>query len=114
VEPVDGDVGNEIPIHAVAERLVDADTVLIHGQTLRSSQHGRGRKAAVQDIGLKRVRQAVADAHAAQTVGERPGKAGRPVLGQLASEYALDVARNLVDVDIYARNRRRADDQNFL
>jgi hypothetical protein len=43
----DRDVREQIPIHRVAKGLIDPHAVLIDGQSLRSSQHGRGLEAAV-------------------------------------------------------------------
>jgi len=40
LDPVDRNVGNEIPIDGAAERLVDANPVLVDRQSLRRAEHG--------------------------------------------------------------------------
>src|ERR1700733_7038888 len=37
IDPVDGDVRNEIPVHCVAERLIESDAVDVNGEPLRRS-----------------------------------------------------------------------------
>ena len=45
----------EIPVDGVAERLVDADAVLIHDESLRQTEQRRRREAAELQVGLERI-----------------------------------------------------------
>ena len=51
----DGDGRNQIPIHGVAERFVDADAVLVDGEALRRARDRRGVEAAEKDVGLEGI-----------------------------------------------------------
>src|SRR5262245_46635183 len=50
VRAIDSDLGNKIPIDRVAERLVDADAILVNGEPLGCSLQGRSRKTSIAQI----------------------------------------------------------------
>src|ERR1700683_2034985 len=52
---------DQVPIDGVAERLVDAHSVLIERQSLRRTRDGRRNKTAEPEVGLHPVSVAVAD-----------------------------------------------------
>jgi len=61
-------LGNQIPVHRVAEGFVDAHAVDVHRQALGRAEQGRGGEAVIIDVGLKRIVLALADADAAEVV----------------------------------------------
>ena len=68
---IDRDRGDEIPVDAVAPRLVDAHAVLIDRETLRRADDGRGRKAAIVDLRLEWIAGDVDRRHARRAPVER-------------------------------------------
>jgi hypothetical protein len=55
IDPVDGNVGDQVLIHRIAEWLIEADTVDIHGESLRRSSQGRRRKPVIEECRGKRI-----------------------------------------------------------
>ena len=113
VNAADRDVGYQVPVDAVAERLVDAHAVLVDRNSLRRAEH-RGRlEAAVEDVGLERVGECVVESDAAELSVHCPEQVRRSVAREVGGRKARDVAGNLVDVNREARNRSRADDDDL-
>ena len=105
---------DQVPVHDVAERLIDAAAILIHGNALRGARHGGCRRAAIVQIALERVAGLVAqrDArHRAQNVIEQRWRAA---VIKLARADRLDIGRDLVAVDFGARHRRHTDNLDGL
>ena len=55
VHAVDREVGDQIPIDSVAERLIESDPVHIDREALRVALQWGGEKTVVEEIGLKRI-----------------------------------------------------------
>ena len=69
---VDGDIGQQVPVHRVAERLVEPHPVQIDGQSLRIAiERGRG-KPAIDQVRLKLIALRVVQRHTRHRVLQRP------------------------------------------
>jgi hypothetical protein len=114
VDPVDGDVRDEVPIDRIAEGFVDAHAVLVDRDPLRRAEH-RGRfEAAKHHVGLEWIRSRVIEVDAAQLLVECAEHARRAVSDQVARSQRLDVPRDLVPVHLEARHGSAADDDDFV
>ncbi len=114
VDPVDGDVRNEVPIDRVAEGLVDAYAVLIDRHALRRTEHRRRLEATKQHFRLVGVRERVVEVDTTDLLVQCAEHAGGAVAGQVGCSQCLDVTGDLVLIDIEARDRSDADDDDFI
>jgi hypothetical protein len=48
IDLVDGDIGDEIPIDGITERLIEADAIHVHGNALRGTLQWRNLEAVVE------------------------------------------------------------------
>ncbi len=71
VGPGDGDLGNQVPVHRVAERLVEARAALVDRQPLRPSGGRRGVEAAELQVAGEGVALAVGQHRPRQAAGQR-------------------------------------------
>ena len=110
VEPLDGDIRDEVPLDGVTKGFVDAHTVLVDGKTLRCAQHGRGLEPAIEHVGLKLVGQRRVGVDAAGLAAKPVDQARGALALQIAGTEALNVRRHLVAVDPDAGQRAGADD----
>ncbi len=60
--------GDQVPVHGIRERFVDADTVLVDREALRRARHGRSDKAAELNIRRERIAGDFADVDAGDVV----------------------------------------------
>ena len=74
---VDGELRQEVELHRVAERLVDADSVLVHGDALRQAEQRRGGEAPEAERRLERVGGRSFEGDRAEALVERVGHRGR-------------------------------------
>ncbi len=84
-DPLDRHVRDQVPVHRVAERLVEPGPVDIDRQPLRRAHQRRGLEAAVDQVRLERVSLGVVQGHAAERPVQalqqrRPRGAGEGVL----------------------------------
>src|SRR5258708_21507273 len=54
-QPIDGDIGNQIPIERIAEGLVEPHAIGENGEALGVARKRRSLKPAVEQAGLKRI-----------------------------------------------------------
>ena len=133
IQTIDRALRDEIPIHRVAERLVDAHTVLIDRHALRGADGGRGLKAAILHVRLERVDCGVVDEHARDLPHQGVRHALRFGRLEVFRGQCLRIGRDLVAVDqsglawrslrfagrsrasraVPARNGRRGDDADL-
>ena len=71
IDLVDGDVGDQVPIHRVAERLVEAHAVDIDGEPLRRALQRRGREPVIEQGRLKRIARSGIQVDAADLLVQR-------------------------------------------
>ena len=100
----------QVPIDHVAERLVDAHTVLEHRQALRHADEGRGREASEADVGLIRVALGSVGRDAGRVVLEEPRDVSMSLLAQPLAAEDLHIGGHVLQRRAQARQRRRADD----
>ena len=100
---VDGVLGDEVPVHGVAEHLVDAGAVLIDGDALGRARHRRRGEAAIIEVGLERIAGLVAARDAGQGPDHRIGEARRDGVIEIGGRNRLDVRRNLIALDVRSR-----------
>ena len=65
IDPVDGDVGDQVPVHRVAERLIEPNAVDIDREPLRGSLQRRSGEAVIEECRLKRIARSGIQADAA-------------------------------------------------
>src|SRR3974377_1770338 len=65
-ELIDGILRDEVPIDDVAKDLVDTNSILVNGESLRRANHRRSNKAAIIEIELKFVASLAAQRNAGQ------------------------------------------------
>ena len=108
------ELGQHVPLHDIAEGLVDAHAVEIHRQALRGPEQPRGAIAAVREVGLVQAALDIIDLHAGQPAGQQVGGVAglRLVDGTAAHDHAA-VGQQL-PVHTEARKRRGADDLDLL
>ena len=70
VDAVNGGLWQQVPVHRIAQRLVDADAVLINRHPLGQAQQWRGGVAAILHIWLQWVVLGVVMGDAPQVVSE--------------------------------------------
>ena len=99
VEPVDRPLRDEVPVHRVAEGLVDAHAVLVDRQALRHADHGRSLKAAVLHVGLERVPRGVIDVDARHPLQQRVREARRFRRVEILGRQGHGIRRHLEAVD---------------
>ncbi len=89
IHAVDRALRDQRPVHRVAERLVEADAVLVDRETLRQAEQRRADEAAVLHVGLQRVALHLVDEHAAQGAVHEIGEIERALLPDLGRVGAL-------------------------
>jgi hypothetical protein len=110
VDAGDGVARQQIPVHGIAEGLIEPHAVLVHGKTLRKAKQRRAREPAKLKIGLKRIRRRFVDVDAWNSEihlladGDPSGSLER------VGRRCLNVAGNLVAIDAEPVDRSRADD----
>ena len=105
-DAVDRRGGDEIPVHRVAENLVDTNAVLIDGEPLRHAFNRRGREAAKLDIGLELIAVDVADDRARHVLLDRLFDRRRSGALDLAARNLADGAWNLIEGNFAALDGR--------
>jgi len=109
-QPIDSELRDKIPVHRVAESLVDPHAVLVDGETLGNAGNRRSLKAAIGEIGLKLAAIFLIDIDLREVAsGSARHQIVLAVLPQLSCTQALDVGRDLIDIDAAARQGRDAD-----
>ena len=106
---VDGLRGDEIPIDGVAESLVEADAVLIHGKPLRRSLDRRGDEAAKAQILREIIAVDIDGDGAGNLLLQCVRHAGGIGAGEILRRHGLHHARDIVGVFAAARQRRGCD-----
>ncbi len=106
----DGDCREEIPAHHLAKRLIEAHAVHVDRQPLRRAEQGRGRVAAIVEVGLERIALDLVDMHAVEPAVEEVGEVERAAGGDLAVGRGLDRRRDLFERQLDARERRHFGD----
>ena len=102
----DREAGRHVPVHQIAEGLVQAHAVLIDRQPLGIAQHRRGVEAAKAQIGLQRIALIIGDRHRAKPgVEHLRHRAGRPIPFPRRVHH-LDIARHPVQFDAGPQQRR--------
>ena len=97
---------DQIPVDGVAERLVDANPVLVDRQPLRRSGHGRCDEAAKLHVRLKRIAGDLVDNDARHLLLQRIGDIQRTGARNLIGVDDVDACRNFVGIDAGARDGR--------
>jgi hypothetical protein len=92
----------------VAEGLVHAYAVKIHGQSLRRAEQGRGRIAAEAEVRLVGIALHFVDGDAGQFAIQRVRQVGAGGGGQIAAVQMLHVCGHLIARQRGAGQRRRA------
>ena len=98
----DGVGGDEIPVHRVAERLVDADAIHVDGDALRRALQRRSRKAAVAKILHEAVALDVGRRDARHALHQRVDDVLRIGAGNVVGGDRLHHGRDFVAVDAAA------------
>ena len=98
---------DQIPVHSVAECLVDAHAVLIDRQSLRRARHGRCHKTAKLDIGLEWIAGHLADVDGGDTLLQGIRYVQRIGTLDLTGIDEVNGGRYLVDGKSGARARDR-------
>ena len=96
---IDGELREQVELHGVAERLVDADAVLVDGDALGQADHRRGAEAAEAERRLKGIRGRAFEGDRAQTLVQGVGHRGRPARRQIAPVDHRDGRGHAVPVD---------------
>ena len=109
VEAVDGAVGDQVPVHRVAERLIDAHAVLVDRETLRRAQHRRGGEAAVEQVRLELVVEVGGEVDAADQPVERRRGVRRADGRKIVTTERVHGVGRLGDVDGGPGQRRDGD-----
>ena len=99
LHPVDRELREQVELHGVAERLVDADAVLVDGDALRQAEQRRCRKAAEAQRRLEGIRGRALQGHRAEALVEGVGHRGRPARRQVAPVDHRDGRRHARAVD---------------
>ena len=99
-------VRQEVPVDDVAERFVDADTVLIDGKPLRHAVDGRRLEAAKLNVGLKLVALQVADDQTRDLRQQRILKDGRAGSFNVGRIHLINAARHFLDRNFATAQRR--------
>ena len=101
---------DQVPVHRVAERLVDAHAVDKHGQPLRQAEQRRSGEAAVHQVLLERIALRTVDAGAREAALEMLDHVARVALAQLRRAHALHRRGDVAQRRAEAGHRCRADD----
>ena len=102
-------VGDQVPVHRIAERLVDAHAVLVDRQALRRAQHRRGLEAAVEQVGLQGIVEIGVQIDAADPPVQGVGDAGRTGRREIGGGQRGHRVGRLADVDRGPGQRRDRD-----
>ena len=97
---------NQIPVDGVAERLVDAHTVLVNCQSLRCTGDRRRDKAAELDVRLKRVACGITEDDTRHVLLQRDSDVERVGPRDLPGTDRVDRGWHLIDINSHAGLRR--------
>ena len=106
----DRGVRDEIPVHAVAERFVEAHAVLEHGQPGRRAEQRRAGETAEVDVRLVGIPLRLVDVHAVEAALHEVRQRHRAGAAQVFGVTRLHVRGHLVLRNAQAREGRRRDD----
>ena len=112
VDPGDGQLGDEVPAHRVAEPVVEAHAVEVDRQADGAAGQGRGQEPTVRDVVLPRVALAAGDVDGPETAEEGVREVDRAPALDVIGREGLHVPRVLLDRDPQGGQRRRADDHD--
>ena len=110
VDLVDREAGDQVPVHRVAERVVEAGAVDVDRQALRRPLQGGGLEAMVEQGRLLGVAGGGVEVHAADLLVERPQGVGGAVAGDVVAVEHVGFGRQLVAVDAGPQQGAAADD----
>ena len=99
IDPVDCDVRDEIPIHGIAEGLVEPQAVYVDRQTLGSSLQARSGEPVIEKCRLERIARRGVQTDSADLLIERLDQVGRPLATEVAAVQHMGFRRNRVAVD---------------
>ncbi len=97
---------NQIPVHGIAERLIDAHAVLINRKPLGGARYRRSNEAAKFHVRLKRIAGNFTDGDARHVLTQGVGDVQRPGLLDLIGVNQVDARRYLVRIGAGAGKRR--------
>ena len=106
----DGDGRDQVPVHGVAESLIQAHAVLIDGYPLRRPLQGRSRKAAKTDVLGEVVALRIGRADAGNALHQGVSDRERIQAREVTRAERLHRHRQLVGIDAGPLERRRRDD----
>ena len=112
VDAGDGELGNEVPAHGVAETVVEAHPVQVHRQADGAAGERGGEEATVGDVVLPGIALGAVDVDGAEAPEERVREVDAAPARDVIGGEGLHVARVLLDRDPEGRQRRRADDHH--
>ena len=108
----EGDIGDEIPVHGVAEDFVDPHAVLIHREALGCAEERRGGEAAEAHVALQRIALRIIDLYSGKAFIEQVDDAEGPL--QILAAGRLHRARHLVTTQSEPNHRGNAHDIDLL
>ena len=104
----------KVPVHHVAERLVQPHAVEEDRHALRRPEERRGRESAVADVRLERVPLAGIDADASRVPLQEVGSAQWPLPADFLRPVGLDAGRDILQRGAETGHRCRPDDLDHL
>ncbi|MPN24114.1 hypothetical protein SDC9_171508 [bioreactor metagenome] len=103
-------MGNQVPVHGIAEGFVDAHAVDVDRQSLRGAEQRRGGEAAVVEVGLVGVALDFVDRHGRRLALQLLGDVQALDFLQPAVIQRQDIGRQVQARHPYAGQWRGADD----
>ena len=110
---VDGGLRQQIPVDRVAERFVDADAVLINGDSLGQAEQGRNGETAILQVRLQGVVLGIVQGNAAEGAAQKIGETRGDIIGNRLGIGDLHRIGNLAEFQARV-GRRNTDDDDFL
>ena len=114
LDAVEGELRHEVELDRVAERLVDAHAVLVHGDALRQAEQRRGGEAAKAERRLEEVRGHAFEGHRPEALVQRVGHRGRAARREIAAVDDGYRRRHAVAIDADSRQRGDPDHVDLL
>ena len=105
--------GIEVPVHRVAEGIIEAGAVDVDRQALRRARDRRGDEAAVNDVRLEVIALNVADPRARDFTGDGVREGRHAAEGDIVGVEDVCRGRDLAAVHVGTRDRGRCDDVEF-